>query len=161
MQSQIQWSIVCSESSSALTSGYARGTSFPLIYSSGSKKVYNDIKEIYWWHEMNKDIAEFVSQCPNHQQVKVENQKPTGLVQDIAIALWNYEATNMYFIRGLPRFCFQFDSVQVIVDRLKKAAHLFPVNLSITEEDYACSILDRFLATLCPIISITLIEEHY
>ena len=53
----------------------------------GLTKMYHDIKEIYWWHGMKKDVAEFVAQCPNCQQVKVEHQKPAGLVQEIAIPL--------------------------------------------------------------------------
>ena len=44
----------------------------------GSTKMYHDIKEIYWWHGMKKDIAEFVAQCTNCQHVKVEHQKPDG-----------------------------------------------------------------------------------
>ncbi|XP_070002462.1 uncharacterized protein [Nicotiana sylvestris] len=32
--------------------------------------MYHDkIKKIYWWDEIKKDIAEFVAQCPNCQQV--------------------------------------------------------------------------------------------
>ena len=53
----------------------------------GSTKMYHDIKEIYWWHGMKKDVVEFVAQCPNCQQVKVEHQKPVGLVKEIAIPL--------------------------------------------------------------------------
>jgi len=68
----------------------------------GSTKMYHDIKEIYWWQGMKKDVAEFVAQCPNCQQVKVEHQKPAGLVQEIAIPLWKWEAINMDFITGLP-----------------------------------------------------------
>ncbi|XP_070040803.1 uncharacterized protein [Nicotiana tomentosiformis] len=30
-------------------------------------KMYHDIREIYWWDGMKKDIAEFVAQCPNCQ----------------------------------------------------------------------------------------------
>ncbi|KAH0669544.1 hypothetical protein KY285_023710 [Solanum tuberosum] len=45
----------------------------------GSMKMYHDIKEIYWWHGIKKGVAEFVAQCPNCQQVKVEHQKPAGL----------------------------------------------------------------------------------
>ncbi|WMV54125.1 hypothetical protein MTR67_047510, partial [Solanum verrucosum] len=33
----------------------------------GSTKMYHDIKEIYWWHIMKKDVAEFVAHCPNCQ----------------------------------------------------------------------------------------------
>ncbi|WMV30408.1 hypothetical protein MTR67_023793, partial [Solanum verrucosum] len=32
---------------------------------TGSTKMYHDIKEIYWWHGMEKDIVEFVAHYPN------------------------------------------------------------------------------------------------
>lgn len=41
----------------------------------GATKMYHDIREIYWWGEMKKDIAEFVAQCPNCQQVKIEHHR--------------------------------------------------------------------------------------
>ncbi|WMV50195.1 hypothetical protein MTR67_043580 [Solanum verrucosum] len=40
----------------------------------GVTKMYLDLWEVYWWNDMNKDIAEFMAKCPNCQQVKVENQ---------------------------------------------------------------------------------------
>ncbi|WMV50168.1 hypothetical protein MTR67_043553 [Solanum verrucosum] len=89
----------------------------------GSTKMYHAIKEIHWWHGMKKDVAEFVAQCPNCQQVKVEHQMPAGLVQEIAIPLWKWEAINMDFITGLPQSRHKFDSIWVIVDRLTKSAH--------------------------------------
>ncbi|KAH0739920.1 hypothetical protein KY290_038625 [Solanum tuberosum] len=48
-----------------------------------STKMYHDLREVYWWNSMKKDIAEFVAKCPNCQQVKVENQRPGGLAQRI------------------------------------------------------------------------------
>ncbi|XP_070050460.1 uncharacterized protein [Nicotiana tomentosiformis] len=48
--------------------------------------MYHDIREIYWWDAMKKDVAEFVAQCPNCQQVKIEHQKPSGLLQAIEIS---------------------------------------------------------------------------
>ncbi|WMV29699.1 hypothetical protein MTR67_023084 [Solanum verrucosum] len=86
---------------------------------------------------MKKDVAEFVSQCPNCQQVKVEHQKPARLVQEIAIPLWKWEAINMDFITGLPRSCRKFDSIWVIVERLTKSTHFLPVRATFTSEDYA------------------------
>ena len=103
----------------------------------GSTKMYHDIKEIYWWHGMKKDVAEFVAQCPNCQQVKVEHQKPAGLVQEIAIPLWKWEAINMDFITGLPRSHRKFDSIWVIVDRLTKSAQFLPVRATFSIEHYA------------------------
>ncbi|XP_049391462.1 uncharacterized protein LOC125855816 [Solanum stenotomum] len=45
------------------------------------------------------------------RQVKVEHQKPAGLVQEIAIPLWKWEAINMDFITGLPQSRRMFDSI--------------------------------------------------
>ena len=42
----------------------------------GSTKMYYDLKQIYWWDGMKKDIAEYVAKCPNCQEVKVEHLKP-------------------------------------------------------------------------------------
>uniref|UniRef100_A0A0V0GZ67 Putative ovule protein n=1 Tax=Solanum chacoense TaxID=4108 RepID=A0A0V0GZ67_SOLCH len=30
----------------------------------GSTKMYHDLREVYWWSGMKRDIAEFVSKCP-------------------------------------------------------------------------------------------------
>ncbi|XP_069144454.1 uncharacterized protein [Solanum lycopersicum] len=49
----------------------------------GSTKMYPYLKKIYWWDDMNKDIAEYVAKCPNCQKVKTENLKPSGLTQII------------------------------------------------------------------------------
>ncbi|XP_070020097.1 uncharacterized protein [Nicotiana sylvestris] len=29
----------------------------------GSTKIYHDIKEVYWWNDMKKNIVEYVDQC--------------------------------------------------------------------------------------------------
>ncbi|XP_070050506.1 uncharacterized protein [Nicotiana tomentosiformis] len=57
----------------------------------GVRKMHHDIREIYWLDGMKKDIAEFVAQCPNCQQVKIKNQKPGGLLQAIEIPTWKWE----------------------------------------------------------------------
>ena len=31
----------------------------------GSTKIYHDLKKIYWWDIMKKDITEYVAKCPN------------------------------------------------------------------------------------------------
>ncbi|XP_070050485.1 uncharacterized protein, partial [Nicotiana tomentosiformis] len=77
------------------------------------------------------------AQCPNCQQVKIEHQKPSGLIQNIEIPTWKWEVINMDFIIGLPRSYHKFDSIWVIVDRLTKSAHFLPVKTTYTAEDYA------------------------
>ena len=31
----------------------------------GSTKMYHDLREVYWWEGLKKDIIEFVAKCPN------------------------------------------------------------------------------------------------
>ena len=40
----------------------------------GATKMYRDLREVYWLNDMKRDIADFVSKCPNCQQVKVEHR---------------------------------------------------------------------------------------
>ena len=41
-----------------------------------STKMYHDLKSIYWWPNMKKDITAFVKQCLICQQVKAKHQHP-------------------------------------------------------------------------------------
>ncbi|KAG8472826.1 hypothetical protein CXB51_034699 [Gossypium anomalum] len=51
-----------------------------LVVHPGSTKMYNDLKKMYWWNRMKRDISEFVSKCLICQQVKAEHQVPSGLL---------------------------------------------------------------------------------
>ncbi|KAH0776336.1 hypothetical protein KY290_007747 [Solanum tuberosum] len=93
----------------------------------GATKMYYDLREVYWWNGINKDIAGFVAKCPNCQQVKAEHLKPGGLLQIINIPTWKWEDVNMDFGVGVPRTRRQHDSIWVIVDRMTKSAHFIPV----------------------------------
>ncbi|XP_070013143.1 uncharacterized protein [Nicotiana sylvestris] len=64
----------------------------------GSTKMYHDLKEIYWWNNMKRDIGDFVAKCSNCQQVKAEHQRPGGLAQSIEIPMWKWEMINMDFV---------------------------------------------------------------
>nr|GEY19486.1 putative reverse transcriptase domain-containing protein [Tanacetum cinerariifolium] len=46
----------------------------------GSNKMYQDMKLLYWWPKMKADIATYVSKCLTCLRVKVEHQKPSGLL---------------------------------------------------------------------------------
>nr|GEZ80302.1 putative reverse transcriptase domain-containing protein [Tanacetum cinerariifolium] len=45
----------------------------------GSKKMYQDVKKLYWWPNMKADIATYVSKCLTCARVKAEHQRPSGL----------------------------------------------------------------------------------
>ncbi|WMV30531.1 hypothetical protein MTR67_023916 [Solanum verrucosum] len=38
--------------------------------------MYRDLRKVFWWNGMKRDIADYVAKCPNCQHVKVEQQKP-------------------------------------------------------------------------------------
>ena len=57
----------------------------------GSTKMYNDLKKMYWWNGMKRDISEFVSKCLICQQVKAEHQVPSGLLQPIMVPEWKWD----------------------------------------------------------------------
>ncbi|GKB86481.1 putative reverse transcriptase domain-containing protein [Tanacetum coccineum] len=44
---------------------------------SGSDKMYQDMKKLYWWPNMKADIATYVSKCLTCLKVKAEHQKPS------------------------------------------------------------------------------------
>ncbi|GJT06308.1 putative reverse transcriptase domain-containing protein [Tanacetum coccineum] len=46
----------------------------------GSDKMYQDLKKLYWWPNMKAKIATYVSKCLTYAKVKVEYQKPFGLL---------------------------------------------------------------------------------
>ncbi|GJZ35294.1 putative reverse transcriptase domain-containing protein [Tanacetum coccineum] len=46
----------------------------------GSNKTYQDLKKLYWWSKMKAEIATYISKCLTYAKVKVEYQKPSGLL---------------------------------------------------------------------------------
>ena len=54
----------------------------------GSTKMYHDLKRNYWWPNMKTEIAEFIARCLVCQQVKIEHQKPGGMLQPFEIPEW-------------------------------------------------------------------------
>ncbi|GKB72747.1 putative reverse transcriptase domain-containing protein, partial [Tanacetum coccineum] len=47
----------------------------------GADKMYYDLRDMYWWPGIKKDIAAYVSKCLTYLKVKVEHQRPSGLLQ--------------------------------------------------------------------------------
>ncbi|KAK6125470.1 hypothetical protein DH2020_040803 [Rehmannia glutinosa] len=92
--------------------------------------MYRDLKQNFRWHGMKKDIASYVNKCLTCQQVKVEHQKPAGQLQPFHIPEWKWEEIAMDFIVGMPKMTNGYDAIWVIIDRLTKSAHFFPVKMT-------------------------------
>jgi hypothetical protein len=111
----------------------------------GSTKMYKDLKTRYWWKDMRRDIAHYVACCDTCSRVKIEHQKPAGLLKPLAIPVWKWEDISMDFVVGLPRTPKGNDSVWVIVDRLTKVAHFVPVKTRYTTEKLAEMYVEHIL----------------
>ncbi|TYK14153.1 pol protein [Cucumis melo var. makuwa] len=115
---------LCVPSDSAVkTELLSEAHSSPFSMHPGSTKMYQDLKRVYWWRNMKREVAEFVSRCLVCQQVKAPRQKPAGLLQPLSIPEWKWENVSMDFITGLPRTLRGFTVIWVVVDRLTKSAH--------------------------------------
>ncbi|KAI3750191.1 hypothetical protein L2E82_20820 [Cichorium intybus] len=93
----------------------------------GSDKMYLDLKKLYWWPNMKAEIATYVGKFLTCAKVKVEYQKPSGLLVQPAIPEWKWERITMDFITKLPKTTGGLDTIWVIVDRLTKSAHFLPI----------------------------------
>nr|CAE03662.3 OSJNBa0042N22.4 [Oryza sativa Japonica Group] len=111
----------------------------------GSTKMYQDLKEKFWWVSMRREIAEFVALCDVCQRVKAEHQRPAGLLLSLQIPEWKWEEIGMDFITGLPRTSLGHDSIWVIVDRLTKVAHFIPVHTTYSGKRLAELYLARIM----------------
>ncbi|GKB72407.1 putative reverse transcriptase domain-containing protein [Tanacetum coccineum] len=56
----------------------------------GSDKMYQDLKQLYWWPNMKVDIATYVGKCLTCSKVKAKNQKPSGLLVQPEISKWKW-----------------------------------------------------------------------
>ncbi|WVZ58913.1 hypothetical protein U9M48_009132 [Paspalum notatum var. saurae] len=103
----------------------------------GSNKMYQDLKQKFWWTRMKREIAKYVSECDVCQRVKADHLKPAGMLQPLAVPSWKWEDIHMDFIVGLPRTQKGYDSIWVIIDRLTKSAHFIPVKTIYHAKTYA------------------------
>ncbi|GJY70553.1 putative reverse transcriptase domain-containing protein [Tanacetum coccineum] len=67
----------------------------------GSEKMYQDMKKLYWWPNMKADITTYVSKCMMYARVRVEHQRPSGLLVQPAIPEWKWDNITMDFITKL------------------------------------------------------------
>ncbi|GKB84651.1 putative reverse transcriptase domain-containing protein, partial [Tanacetum coccineum] len=94
-------------------------------------KTYNDLRDLYWWPKMNKDIALYVKKCLTCSKVEAEHQKPSRLLQHPEIPEWKWEKITIDIITKLLRTNNEHDTIWVFVDRLTKSAHFLAIR-----EDY-------------------------
>jgi hypothetical protein len=110
-----------------------------------STKMYHDLKPLYWWTRMKREIARYVSECDTCQRIKASHLKSVGALQPLSIPSWKWDDISMDFIVGLPNTSRHHDSIWVIVDRLTKVTHFLPVHTTDKAQKYAELYIDRIM----------------
>nr|GEZ92510.1 putative reverse transcriptase domain-containing protein [Tanacetum cinerariifolium] len=107
----------------------------------GSKKMYQDMKKLYWWPNMKADIVTYVSKCLACAKFKAEHQRPSGLLVQPTIPVWKWDNITIDFVTKLPKLSQGLNTIWVIVDRLTKSAH----SLTIRENDSMDKLTRQYL----------------
>jgi hypothetical protein len=103
----------------------------------GSSKMYQDLRQNFWWTRMKREIARYVAECDTCQKIKASHLKVAGILQPLPIPSWKWDDISMDFNLGLPLTSQHHDSIWVIVDRITKTAHFIPINTSYRAQKYA------------------------
>jgi hypothetical protein len=101
----------------------------------GETKMYQDLKQSFWWKRMKVDIAKYVASCFICQKVKAEHQRPAGLLKPLEIPTWKFENITMDFVVRLTRSSRGKDAIWVVIDRLTKVAHFIPIKTTNSTSD--------------------------
>ena len=69
----------------------------------GYQKMITMLRKKYFWSNIKNEVVECLARCIEFQQVKVEYQHPTDLLQSLPIPNWKWEVINIDFVIGLPK----------------------------------------------------------
>jgi hypothetical protein len=116
----------------------------PLSIHPGSTKMYQDIRQRYWWSNMKQEIARYVTECDICHHVKAENQKPARILQPLPIPEGKWDKVQTDLITGFPKLQKGHDAILVIVDQFSKVAHFLPVKQMIT----ASQLLELYISRI-------------
>jgi hypothetical protein len=103
----------------------------------GNTKMYHDLKPMYWWTRLKREIAKYVSECDTCQRIKASHLKSAGTLQPLSIPSWKWDNISMDFIVGLPNTSRHHDSIWDTMGRLTKVAHFLPVHTTDKAHKYA------------------------
>ncbi|WVZ52488.1 hypothetical protein U9M48_003542 [Paspalum notatum var. saurae] len=88
----------------------------------GSNKMYQDLKQKFWWTRMKREIAKYVSECDVCQRVKADHLKPAAPGSSRPEVGGYTHGLHC----GIASHTKGYDSIWVIIDRYTKSAHFIP-----------------------------------
>jgi len=94
---------------------------------------------------MKQEVADYVVKCLICQRVKIEYQRPAGLLQPLDVREWKWDSVSMDFVVGLPLTRQKNNAIWVIVDRLTNTAHFIAMRNTWTLDQLARAYLEEIV----------------
>lgn len=120
--------------------------------TGGHSRVYRTYRKVVqslYWVGMKKAIMDFVAACMLCHQHKYLASSPQGLIQPLPIPQAIWEDINMDFIVSLLKSN-GYDTVLVMVDRLRKYGHFIPHQAPLFSQDYSRGFRELFIPHQAP-----------
>lgn len=96
----------------------------------GTTKVYQDLKKMFWWPGMKKDVVEFVYTRLTCKNLKIEHQKSFRSMKMLSIQEWKWDTISMDFVMNFLNKSKGTYIIWVVMDRLTKLAHFILIKIS-------------------------------
>ena len=93
--------------------------------------IYKLISLNYWWSNIRKVIARYLSNCDTCARIKPFQHKAYRQLKPLEIPIVRWNSDLMDFIVGLPESN-GYNAILVVVDRLSKMAHYMQTTEKVT-----------------------------
>ena len=103
----------------------------------GIARTKAQVKQVFHWPGVDKDVEAYVRQCDSCLRVKAPRRKAQGELHPLQLPERRWESVSVDLITDLPRTARGHDTVVVVVDRLSKMVHLVPSTKTVTAEGMA------------------------
>ena len=109
----------------------------PMAGHFGFTKTLKAIKSRFYWRNADKEVGDYVRNCPSCQLQTTHPSKPKGLLQPLDVPPYAWHTVTTDYITGLPRTPKGNNAIAVFVDKLTKHVHAVPCSDTSTAVDWA------------------------
>ena len=109
----------------------------PYVGHLSYQKIISAIRSQLFWQRMKKYVFDCIARCMECQRVKDKHRHPMCLLQPLPIQYKKWEVVTIDFITKFLKETRQHESIMVVVDKLTKDAHLFPIKMTHTTTNIA------------------------
>ena len=108
----------------------------------GRWKTYELVSRNYWWPSMTTFVKQYVTGCDICQRMKNKPQQPFGPLMPNKVPNEPWEVITTDLITQLPESQ-GYNTICVVVDRLTKRAHFYPITNEFSAKDLSQLLYER------------------